>query len=354
MPGASTSQLVSIQLLRALAALGVVLSHVHLDFVTRLNLPDALPNLGPGMAGVDVFFVISGFVMVHASERLFGAPGATQTFLARRFARIVPLYWAVTTIYVLLSWAPGARSQYEPSLILASYLFWPHWRENGFFPVVGLGWTLNYEMLFYLLFGLALVLKRGAAVAAAGSALLLLVLLGQGFGWPGPLAFWSQSIVLEFVFGMLLALAWRSGFRLPVWLAALLAAAGGVLLWLAAAGTFGIDLPRALTWGVPAAAVFAGVVLGDWPRERNFLSAAALALGDASYALYLTHAFVVRLFRELAERGFLDPGRRPFLYAALVVVASCALALAIYRLFERPMTRLLQGRAGARQVQPAF
>jgi exopolysaccharide production protein ExoZ len=352
---ASKSQLVSVQLLRALAALGVVLSHIHLDFLTRLNLPGALPNWNPGMAGVDVFFVISGFVMVHASGCLFGEPGATQTFLARRFARIVPLYWAVTTLYVVLSLTvPNAQSQYEPSLILASYLFWPHWRDDGFFPVVGLGWTLNYEMLFYLLFGLALVARRGLAVAAVGAALLLLVVLGQGFGWPGPLAFWSQSIVLEFVLGMLLALAYRAGWRLPVWLALPLALVGAVLLRLAAAGQLGLSWPRAVSWGLPAAAVFAGAVLGDWPERRNLFSTAALALGDASYALYLTHAFVIRFFRELAQRGLLDPAQQPFLYAALIVATSCLAAIAVYRLFERPMTKLLQGRSAARQVQPAF
>jgi exopolysaccharide production protein ExoZ len=354
MRGASTNQLVSVQLLRALAALGVVLSHIQLDFLTRLDLPNALPNWSPGLAGVDLFFVISGFVMVHASERLFGEPRATQIFLARRFARIVPLYWAVTTLYVVLSLTvPNARSQYEPSLVLASYLFWPHWRDDGFFPVVGLGWTLNYEMFFYLLFGVALVARRGAAIAAVGAALLLIV-VGQGVGLPGPLAFWSNSIVLEFVFGMLLALAYRAGWRLPIWLAIPFAATGAVLLWLAAGGQFGASLPRAVAWGLPAAALFAGVVLGDRPDDRNLLTAAALTLGDASYALYLTHALVIRFFRELAQRGVLDPAQRPFLYAALVVMVSCAVAIAVYRLFERPTTRLLQGRAAARQVQPAF
>jgi exopolysaccharide production protein ExoZ len=160
--------------------------------------------------------------------------------------------------------------------------------------------------------------------------------------------------VLEFAFGMLLALAYRAGWRLPIWLAIPFAATGAVLLWLAAGGQFGASLPRAVAWGLPAAALFAGVVLGDRPDDRNLLTAAALTLGDASYALYLTHALVIRFFRELAQRGVFDPAQRPFLYAALVVMVSCAVAIAVYRLFERPTTRLLQGRAAARQVQPAF
>jgi exopolysaccharide production protein ExoZ len=351
---ASRSQLVSIQLLRAAAALAVLLAHIRLDFVTRLDIPERFKSFEPGMAGVDLFFVISGFVMVHASAGLFGRLDGPAIFWKRRLARIVPLYWAVTTLYVALSLVvPSARSQYEPSLILASYLFWPYPREGEFFPVVGLGWTLNYEMFFYLLFGMALFLRRGFAVAAVGVALAALVLLGSRITLTGPLAFWSNSIVLEFVLGMLLALAFKAGLRLPLGLAAALAAAGVAGLYLAGAGWLAA-WPRGLVWGLPAAAIFAGAVLGRWPPGRYGLAGAAVALGDASYALYLTHAFVIRFFRELAEHGVLDPKRSPYLYAALVTATACAAAIAVYRVFERPATRWLQARFAARRMGPAL
>ena len=99
-----------------------------------------------------MFFVISGFVMVHASEPLFGRADGPRLFWLRRLIRIAPLYWAVTSLYLVLTLLlpDMATSHYSPGLIAASYLFFPFPREDGTMqPVVGLGWTLNYEMFFY-------------------------------------------------------------------------------------------------------------------------------------------------------------------------------------------------------------
>ncbi|SRR6266571_871351 len=86
----------SIQILRAVAALLVLAGHLWAT-LAWLGKPDALPNFVAGAAGVDLFFVISGFVMVHSSEKFFGQPGGSVQFLLRRLARIVPLYWVATT-----------------------------------------------------------------------------------------------------------------------------------------------------------------------------------------------------------------------------------------------------------------
>src|SRR6478609_4729014 len=99
--GAPLHSLLSVQMLRALAAAMVVLHHIQLNLALGFGLPEALPNLAVGSAGVDIFFGISGFVMVISSDRLFARPGAAKTFITRRLIRIVPLYWAVTSIYVV-------------------------------------------------------------------------------------------------------------------------------------------------------------------------------------------------------------------------------------------------------------
>ena len=156
------SKLVLVQVLRAAAALSVAMLHAQHDAATlaeRTGQVFAPIAAFPWEAGVDVFFVISGFIMVHASTRLFGAEGGARAFLARRIARIVPIYWAVTTLYLAVALAVPDLLNRELlgwPLVVASYLFIPMARPDGLVqPLYGLGWTLNYEMFFYALFAVA-------------------------------------------------------------------------------------------------------------------------------------------------------------------------------------------------------
>jgi exopolysaccharide production protein ExoZ len=150
--------------------------------------------------------VISGFLMVYSCERLFGRPWASAQFFKRRLVRIVPLYWLATTGLVLLL-APFAGTK----AVIASLLFWPY--PAGGAPLLNVGWTLNIEMFFYLVFRVTLLAKSRVAVTAAVSIFLL------GFAWLGPtsgaLAYFSNPIITEFVFGMIIALAYRADIRLP-------------------------------------------------------------------------------------------------------------------------------------------
>src|SRR5215467_2504234 len=161
---ASTSNptIPAIQFLRALAAAAVVAFHVRFDFVNNVSPPGFLPaafNLGA--AGVDLFFVISGFVMVYSSESLFGRPNAPATFLLRRIVRIVPLYWLMTSVMLAYVLARGfGPSDASPQLALASYFFIPYRRPSGAMdPLYGIGWTLNYEMFFYVVFAVAMAAR---------------------------------------------------------------------------------------------------------------------------------------------------------------------------------------------------
>ena len=142
-----------------------------------------------------------------------------RKFLLRRIARIGPLYWAVTAAIILYIYAVhGAKlwEIYSPASLVASFLFWPYPRIDGFaFPVHLLGWTLNFEMFFYAVFAAAIVLPRRAAVAAVCVALAALVTLGRHAALPLPFQFWANPIVLEFCLGMLIAAAYREGVRLP-------------------------------------------------------------------------------------------------------------------------------------------
>ena len=333
----AANKIFALQLLRAVAATGVVVSHVRYDFLHRLLLTEQLPGfLDLGNAGVDLFFVISGFVMVYSSESLFGRDGAAVTFLMRRIARIVPLYWLMTVIMVVYVAARGfAVSDATPMLAAVSFFFIPYARPSGeISPIFGVGWTLNFEMLFYATFALALAARREVTVARV-TALLALLILGSML-WPGlpmPLSYWSDPIVLEFAFGMMLALAYRVDARLPAPIALLLGAAA--LAQFALQPGYGLAyVPRWLGVGLPAAELVAALTLINRDVAISWID----RIGDASYALYLCHPLVIAAGRMLSMKGYLAPEAAPWTYLCGVVVTSIGAALLLYRFVEVPLT----------------
>ena len=363
--------LASVQILRALAALTVVFGHAQ-----QMALSSAHDNglgvprlsLLPWGAGVDLFFVISGFIMVYASETLFAQADAPRRFLTRRLVRIVPPYWAVLTLYVVLHGYLGAAAHagnVRPLGVLASYFFWPFdgFQDGVPRPVYTLGWTLNYEMFFYAIFATSVGLSRVAAVTRTATFLVALVALGAVVA-PGaaPLKFWTQPIILEFALGMGLALALRRGVTLPDWgRLALAFVAVGILFadpmnsasqgegWIAPNGWL-----RVAGWGLPALAIMAAATLGAnvW-RPAGRLWAFAVLSGDASYALYLTHPLIVTAMQKTAHfaAGAGAAGVWALMAAEVAVCLACAIALHLWS--ERPATRFLSGLAQTRFVAPA-
>ncbi|MDP4024305.1 acyltransferase [Methylobacterium sp. NEAU 140] len=357
--------LVAVQWLRAAAALMVAWYHArHEAGLLAARGVGAAPDpatLLPWWGGVDLFFVISGFVIVHASRDLFGAPGGRARFLAHRVARVVPLYWLVTLAYLALALArpsllgeAGALAR-DPGYVAAAFLFLPAARPDGtVLPLYGLGWTLNCEAFFYALFALGLGLGRRGAVAWLWGALALLVAAGSLARLPLPFAFWADPIVLEFALGATLALARADGVRLGPASRLGLAGLGGLGLALAAqilpeAEASGFARP--LCVGLPAALLVAAAALGP-ARDRAGIAALPAplrwlsALGDASYALYLVHPFALRAVREGLLAAGLAPVLHPYPWGSmlLMLAGSAAAALLVHRWVERPMTRAARAR----------
>jgi peptidoglycan/LPS O-acetylase OafA/YrhL len=341
MPSAQPRALPALQALRAAAALAVAVLHITQQAGAVTGHPGE-PAYGwlrplPWDAGVDVFFVISGFVMVWSSARAFARPGAARTFLARRIARIVPLYWALTSALVLGALLrPSLLSEGLDgawSYVAASYAFLPVRRPDGFIqPVFRLGWTLNYEMLFYAIFAAFMFLPARRAIPAIVAAIVALAATGRVLA-PGAAApaFWTDPIVLEFAYGVLLGTAALAGARMPRAARAGLAALALAMLALSDHAT----LPRPLAWGIPAALLVAAATFGA-STSRSPAMRAAVLLGDASYALYLVHPFPMRAVFVL-----LPPAPTPLgvlAYVALCTALSIALALALHRWLEVPAT----------------
>jgi exopolysaccharide production protein ExoZ len=342
------SQLASIQILRAVAALAIVLHHAmneaHLA-AQRVGSSFAWQFVLPLEAGVDLFFVISGFVMVFASRDLFGSANAILPFLRRRLVRIVPIYWLATLVFLALLFSglsPSGRAPPSAGEIVATLFFLPYMRPDGYLqPVYSLGWTLNYEIFFYLLFALALPWPRERAVPIV--VIVLMLLVGAGQIVPASMTmpyFWTRSIILEFGFGTIIGHMALSGIRPSRAIAALLGAAA--LAWFA----LGLLTPkffpdRALLYGLPSALLVIAALAFESDGQTQPAVRQLTRLGDASYALYLLHPFVLRGLAITA--GGMLTAVSPLLFLILGVTLSCIAAMIVWQWFERPVTKALQG-----------
>lgn len=302
----------------------------------------------PWALGVDVFFMISGFVMVHASGPLFGQPGAARTFMARRIARVVPLYWATTTAYLAIAFAmPGRLNAPQPGAdaIAASYAFIPWARPDGLIqPVYSLGWTLNYEMFFYVVFALFVGLPRGRALLGVAGALGCAVMAGAALRpEAAALRFWTDPIMLEFLAGMGFAVLAGRGVILPGRVRILLAVAA---LFVPALGAAMPGIP-ALAWRMAAAALLiAAAALGPEPPMPRWLQTAMGKFGDASYAIYLVHPFLLRIVAAGWAALALSRSAAAICAGAVALLLVSAVSLASHRWFEAPMTWRLSALLG--------
>lgn len=331
-----------LQALRGYAALSVMVGHAIKEWAATYNVATPF-DVEPLLYGVDIFFVISGFIMYRTSRELFAVPGGVRTFALKRLLRIVPLYWLFTTLMVvtLLVLSDHVRStEFEPWNVISSYLFIPSERPGGrIAPVLSLGWTLNYEMFFYAIFAAALMFPRRLGVSLLVATIVGLVIYGAVFQ-PNLVAlrFWTSSIILEFAAGVVLAVVIGKRAPLPVSLALL--AIGAVLLQSRMFGFAG-NLPRCVAGGIPATFLVAGVTL--LPRIQDArVPAWATVLGDSSYALYLGHRFVLRAATIVFDGLPLANPAGLAIYCITVTAIAVVMSIVVFHWIERPM--LAQGR----------
>lgn len=334
--------LTNIQILRFVAAALILVKHsIYLFVPVNSWLLDL-----PLTAGVDLFFVISGFIMGWLTRGCFGAAHAPGRFLLRRAIRIVPPYWFFTSLMVAtLLIAPGyiRHTTLDWPQVAASYAFipWPRPTDGAVNPLLSIGWTLNYEAFFYVCLAIALLSRRGAAWLA-----LIFIALAAAHWLVPPkhfmLYYYTDPIILEFLAGLGLERLHRAGVRLPLWSSLILA---GFAL---AAFSLTLTLPplstlRFTALGLPAIIFAAAFILAPEPDHVGRLRAALCVGGDASYTLYLCHPFTTSAVAVLWRMfGFGLP-------AAGIIVAvgvSLAAALILYSFIERPITRALHERFG--------
>lgn len=336
-----------IQVWRFVAALGVLVAHAHSRSVQAFPGTSVVPSCEIGAAGVDVFFVISGFIMTWTCwDRFETTP---FDFWRRRIARIAPTYWIATSLLlvcpvVLPVLFPHGGPPHDVPWRVASYLFipWPSPAEDGFTPVLAVGWTLVYEAYFYLVFGLALLFSRTAGLALVSVFFIFSAVLGSTVGFDAyALQRYASWLPVEFCLGMAVAALVRAGARArPGLLCALTAVALGTVALTPV--TAGDHLARFVGWGIPAALlIYCSLHLPPVMVTRGALGRALVALGDATYSTYVFHLLALPALVALLRLAGLR-----YLHTDVATVALVAGAVAVgwacYRVIEVPVTRAAQ------------
>ncbi|EWY39417.1 acyltransferase [Skermanella stibiiresistens SB22] len=335
--------MVSIQYLRAFAAILVVFHHARYQ-VTEFQVFYDQGVWLFGQAGVDIFFVISGFIMWVTTS---GRPMSPGRFIQNRIIRIVPMYWIVTlavAIAVLLMPSLFRAAEATPEHVVKSLLFIPHFDPGApgrIWPLLIPGWTLNYEMFFYGVFAAAMFLPRRLIIPAVAALLASISLAGHILTFEDPvLSFFSESIIMEFAAGMLLGQIYLQG-RLapPVWLSGLSIAAG--LVMMVVLTPWETAETRLLVWGVPALLTVAGFLALE-VKGMIGRNAILTLLGDASYSIYLTHILTLGVVRtgwrklDLVQQDLATA----CVYMVSAIVISVAVGIVCHFLCEAPIHRL--------------
>lgn len=344
----------NVQALRGIAALLVVL--FHMGDVQGLERRYISPELDLtqvfgwfGWAGVDLFFVISGFIMVVTTWNQFAKPRAGIRFFLRRLVRVYPAYWLVLVpvfvVYVIRPDFVNAHGT-RPD-VLASFLLLPQAGD----PLLLVSWSLVFEMEFYLVFAIALLLPRRFLPYVVGAWVLAIVVAANLVSFTanpyGTLL--GSWLSLEFIFGMIVgALTMSNALRRPV-----TALAAGTLVlgaaFVAMASPLHVEFP---VWAqiagiaLPFAVLLYGAVGVE--RLRSWQAPSALVLlGDASYAIYLWHVPVLSAFGRCVELLHLHGAAAHAVVDLLFVAAVMLVGIAVYRYLERPLTRALNRRIGS-------
>ena len=286
-------------------------------------------RLWVGAAGVDVFFVISGFIIWTVGS---GAEASPHVFFWRRLTRVAPAYWLATGVVIVIAtlWPTLMRQvTLSPAHIALSLAFIQHIDPRGLpFPVLPPGWSLDYEAVFYGLFALVLFAPREVRFR------LLLAALGAVivFGVLDPPAYYlgANMMLLQFGAGAWLARRCQLGRRILPEIGAALAAIGVALLVVQGLTGLRSDLWRPLLWGVPAAMIVGGAVALE-PVRALRPPAALLRLGDASYAIYLCHFITVALAARLVGVTQI------WWFVGVAIALSLAAGLIVHRWIERPL-----------------
>jgi Predicted acyltransferases len=360
----------SIQILRGLAALAVVLFHHHFYLVpdgADRSIPDAL--FGWGGIGVDLFFVISGFIMIYVTDGKEPGLKTSVEFVINRLIRIIPLYYVVLLIAFLTG---GAMSTFhypdKVENLISALTFQPYLQSTAPMYIESAGmynirWTLNYEIYFYLIFSLCLLIKPRITALSLWFSLPLIVgyfhqgdfsLSTKGYEFNSVITgFLTNPIILEFGLGVIAGYLYKKiNGRVDcrtIWIPAL-------VLMLIALGIYGRYLTKYnLLSGIAFSVLVLTFALYNKPVTR-FFPRCFITLGNISFSLYLVHNPVAHFISDKVEKRFPDSMHNVLGFIVLVTISILA-GYFVHRYVETNLTRVLRralkvGRAESQGGKP--
>ncbi|MEI9651168.1 acyltransferase family protein [Enterobacter ludwigii] len=346
---AKMSKLYSIQVLRGLAAVAVVIDHVthymHKSFSGESWIYSSnIYNVGG--FGVDLFFCISGFIMVITTYNKPSGMTESISFLNKRFTRIYPTYWFYCILTLALPFILYGKtdllSKYSATFLTQSFLLLPaKIAENSFSPFLGQGWTLQYELYFYIVFALSMLAVSGWKVIALSSFIILFMLASSSFTYPNEYINYliSNPIVVDFVLGMIVAQVYltlkQRGVALQVkTIILILVSLLSLVSLLVMERT---QVSRVVLFGVPSSLIVLAFSLCEI-NNKGFLSKILIQSGEASYTIYLAHmAFIWFAIKNAHYLEGINPDVSIFICSIAICLASYIMYLAV----EKQITNYL-------------
>lgn len=336
------SRLENIQALRGVASLMVLIAHVKGAETDYGGAGAILPHfLYMGVVGVDLFFLISGFVMTHVALSGERGPGAAQRFLFNRAARIYPVYWAATAL--LMALYAGKQFLFaEPTPFpnpIETFLLLP----DDHYPLIPVGWTLVHELYFYAVFAIFVVWRPvGLPIFLAGWMTIVTAALALGvFGANAWTKILFNPLTFEFIIGALIALLLRRGvtrFALPALIAGILVFGIETLFFAAQLypDVMGQFFLRATLFAPPFALILYGAAALE--KEKRLLAPSWLRrTGDASYSLYLIHVPVFLVVGKLVSIAVADTRLDNLLLVTGFTIAALAAGFALHFFVEQKL-----------------
>lgn len=317
-----------IQLLRLFAAICIIIYH---SGVVGEN----------GYFAVEIFNTISGFIIVYSTQNI----DSKKFFLRKRLIRILPLYWSLTLVmYGIIYVFPdlSIMSEAAPEYLIKSLLFLPFVNSKGYnAPILGVGWTLNYEMLFYIIFFISLQISHRYRAIISATIIVGLTAIGYLFNFENILFldYYTDLYLLEFVWGILAfyiiewakkTITWKQKYVIYYGLAII------SLIWLIInVGSSG-NIHRCFRLGIPSGIFFAAILLC---LEHRSFPPILLSLGDASFSIYLVEYFTTAFFKVVTNSWTIVPKT---VGVAVIIALTIAVSFLCYQLIEVKITQFLK------------
>ncbi len=338
--GGLHGRFLGIQLARGLAAFAVTIFHGIHGIALEQYVGHAPFQwfFSFAHAGVDFFFVLSGFIIYIAHHADVGDLSALPRYVWRRATRIYPIYWVITGfVIILIIFRPGGEHELDAAHILNSVLLLPQSRP----PLIGVAWTLEHEMLFYLAFSSLIIGRRlGAIVFIGWTCLIVAVTVVRPSN--ELLLFVGSSYHFQFFMGVAaghavlnrsisrpqhLALAGALGFFLVGMIEN-----AGLIIWAGVASQ--------LLFGATAACIVFGLAVAEKKGQLR-VDPFSVFLGDASYVLYLTHTITIGLTARVLMIAGVVKLLADWIVLIIVVASAVIVACLIHAFIERPLASVL-------------